>query len=312
MPRSLFALCWLASCDAMKVTVVGGAGFVGSRVCKILVGAGAEVTSLSKSGKIPEWAASEEWTRNVRWNAIDLLDAEDAAIDAAMNNPTGIVSCLGVVDSNVETLRLGNGVANINAFASAKRAGVKRAVYISVASEVATCEENWLPFAKEEFAAYFEGKSMAEDAAAAAVGQDATKLCIVKPSFIYGGETFEVPLPGKFVAPRVSSDYGYFVEELHSISPSPRRRCAWADQGRATTSVSGGRGNGVCIRRAGRTDKGPGDTQGVLDGTSAIKAAAGEVPASESATDSTVRWTPWRFDSEVLRRDRGQAQRQQQ
>ena len=32
----------------LKVTVVGGSGFVGSRVCKILVDCGAEVTSVSK------------------------------------------------------------------------------------------------------------------------------------------------------------------------------------------------------------------------------------------------------------------------
>ena len=126
---------------------------------------------------------------------------------------------------------------------------------------------------------------MAEDAAAAAVGQDATKLCIVKPSFIYGGETFEVPLPGKFVAPRVSSDYGYFVEELLSFDPvqlladaapgliKVALRPPVSVEAVATACAFGVLGEltkGQATRRA----------VGVLDGTSAIKAAAGEVPAS--------------------------------
>lgn len=272
-------------CDGLKVAVVGGTGFVGSRVCKILVGAGAEVTSLSRSATIPQWAAAETWPGSVKWNAVDLLTADDAAIDSAMGSPDAVISCVGVVDSSPEVLRDGNGLANVNAFASAKRAGVRRAVYVSVASEVAACEDGWLPFAKEEFSAYFAGKKTAEDAAAAAVGGDATKLCILKPSFIYGGSRFEVPLPGKFVAPRVSSDYGYFVEEVLAFGPvqaladaapglikvalrppvsveAVATACAFAAQGELT--------RGQATRRA----------VGTLDGTMAIKAAAGEVPAS--------------------------------
>ena len=283
--RLFFVLLSLAGCDALKVTVVGGSGFVGSRVCKILVGAGAEVTSVSKSGKIPKWAADEEWTSSVKWVAVDLLGADDEAIDAAMGSPSSVISCVGAVDSDPMVLHRGNGLANVNAFASAQRAGVKRTVYVSVSSEVAACEESWLPFAKEEFSAYFAGKAEAEDAASSAVANDATKLCIIKPTFIYGGKSFEVPLPGKFVAPRVSSDYGYFVEELLAFAPvqaladaapglikvalrppvsveAVATACAFAALGELTT--------GQATRRA----------VGTLDGTVAIKAAAGEVPAT--------------------------------
>ena len=285
LPRTHLLLLWLAGCDALRVTVVGGSGFVGSRVCKILVGSGAEVTSISKSGQIPKWASGEEWTSKVKWATVDLLRADDAAIDAAMGSPGSVISCVGTVDSDPEVLSLGNGLANENAFASAQRTGVKRAVYVSVSSEVAACEESWLPFAKEEFSAYFAGKAKAEVAAAASVGNDATKLCIIKPTFIYGGESFEVPLPGKFVAPRVSSDYGYFVEELLAFAPvqaladaapglikvafrppvsveAVATACAFAALGELTS--------GQATRRA----------IGTLDGTVAIKAAAGEVPAS--------------------------------
>jgi nucleoside-diphosphate-sugar epimerase len=279
-------LWWLACCDAaLKVTVLGGTGFVGSRVCKILVGAGAEVTSVSKSGAVPDWASAEEWTGKVQWRAVDLLSADEAAIDTAMGSPGSVISCVGVVDPSAQKLLDGNGKANIKGFASARRAGVKRAVYVSVGSEVAACEENWLPFAKDEFSAYFEGKRLAEDAAAAAVGNDATKLCVIKPTFIYGGDGFALPLPGKFVAPRVSSDYGYFVEEILALGPvqaladaapglikvalrppssveAVATACAFAALGELTS--------GQATRRA----------VGTLDGTAAIKAAAGEVPAS--------------------------------
>jgi len=278
--HSLLALLLVTGSDAIRVAVFGGSGFVGSRVCKVLVSKGAEVTSLSRSGKCPDWAADEPWAKDVKWEKVDLLD-DAAAIDAAIGSAASVVSTVGVVDPDPVVLRNGNGAANINAFASAKRAGVNRAVYVSVASEVVACQEDWLPFAKAEFGAYFEGKSSAEQAATDAVGGDATKLCVIKPSFIYGGDKFEVPLPGKFAAPRVSAAYGSGVEEVLSLPAvealadaapglikvalrppvsveAVATACAFAALGELT--------QGDATRRA----------VGTLDGTAAIKAAAGE------------------------------------
>ena len=127
---------WLGCSTALKIAVVGGSGFVGSRVCKILVSTGAEVTSLSKSGARPQWASEESWTANVKWTSIDLLGADDAAIDNAMGAPDAVISCVGVVDPDSQVLKDGNGRANANAFASAKRAGIKRAVYVSVGARM--------------------------------------------------------------------------------------------------------------------------------------------------------------------------------
>ena len=104
----------------------------------------------------------------------------------------------------------GNGQANVAAFNSAQRAGTKRVVYISVGSEVDACKENWLP---EFFKSYFEGKIIAERSALDAVGGDATKVCLVKPTFIYGGDSFAL-LP-----PRVNYEYGSGVEELLMLPP---------------------------------------------------------------------------------------------
>ena len=279
---ALALLLHLPALVALNIAVVGGTGFVGSRVCAELVAKGATVTSLSKTGRAPTWALNQEWANQVTWVAVDLL-GDEAAIDAAMGSPDSVVSCVGVVDSDKDALRRGNGEANIKAFASAKRGGVKRATYIGVSSEVAACEEQWLPFAKDEFSAYFAGKLQAEQAVADAVGGDATKFCVLRPSFIYGGEAFEVPLPGKFVAPRVSAAYGSAVEEVLSIGAvqaladaapglikvalrppvsvdAVARACASAALGELAT--------GDATRRA----------VGVLDGTAAIKAAAGDLP----------------------------------
>ena len=222
-----------------------------------------------------------------------MIRAEDAAIDSVMASSDAVVSCVGVVDPNPEALRSGNGAANVNAFASAKRAGVRRSVYVSVSSEVAACEENWLPFAKDEFSAYFAGKKQAENAAADAVSGDATKLCVLKPTFIYGGEAFELPLPGKFVAPRVSAGYGSLVEEVLSLDliqkladalpglikvalrppvsvDAVATACAYAALGQLT--------QGDATRRA----------VGTLDGTAAINAAAG-APTPTTLSDGLDR-----------------------
>lgn len=270
----------LASSDAIKVTVVGGSGFVGSRVCKALTSSGAEVTSVSKSGRAPDWASGEAWTNSVTWAKADLLGDAASAIDAAMGSPDAVVSCVGVVDPDPAVLRSGNGAANVNAFASAKRAGVKRSVYIGVASEVAACEENWLPFAKDEFSAYFAGKQEAEEAAADAVGGDATKLCVIKPTFIYGGDSFALPLPGKFVAPRVTADYGAAVEEILSLELV--QTLADAAPGLIKVAlrppVSADSVAAACANAAlGELVKGDATRRavGTLDGTVAINAAAG-------------------------------------
>lgn len=52
-----------------------------------------------------------------------------------------------------------------------------------MASEVAACEESRLPFAKDQLSAHLKGKALADEAAAAAVN-DASRTCIIKPSFI--------------------------------------------------------------------------------------------------------------------------------
>lgn len=199
-----------SSASSLDITVVGGSGFVGSKVCQSLLEKGAKVTSVSKSGKVPPFAwCDESWTSKVDWVAADLETADESSIDAAVGSPQCIVSCLGVIGNDPEVLKKGNGVINCAAFASAKRGGkLERAVYVSVSAEVAACQENWLP---EFFGGYFEGKKMAEQCALDAAGGDSSKVCFVKPTFIYGGDSFGL------IPPRVNKEYGSFIEELLSL-----------------------------------------------------------------------------------------------
>ena len=63
-----------------QVTVLGGSGFTGSRVCKALVDGGAEVVSVSKGGKAPAWAAGEAWASSVDWRSNDLCRGSREAL----------------------------------------------------------------------------------------------------------------------------------------------------------------------------------------------------------------------------------------
>lgn len=194
----------------MQVTVVGGTGLTGSRVVKLLAEKGNSVTSVSKTGKIPDWCKDETWTSDVSWKACDLLEDTDKTIDDAIGQPSAIVSCVGVIGTDIDVLVKGNGETNAAAFESAKRGGkLQRSVLVTVSSEVLACKENWLP---AFFTGYFDGKKIAEQAALDAVDGENDRLCLVKPTFIYGGPSFAL-LP-----PRVNAEYGSFIEELLSLS----------------------------------------------------------------------------------------------
>lgn len=142
--------CVVLSVSALKVTVVGGTGFVGSRVCKLLADReGVSVTSVSKSGRVPEWCQGDAWTQDVTWKSADLLNG-----NTDMANPDVVVSCLGVVGFDKEELKRGNGVTNSNAFASSG-GDLQRSVFVSVSDELVACQDNWLP---EFFGGYIDGK----------------------------------------------------------------------------------------------------------------------------------------------------------
>ena len=97
------------------------------------------------------------------------------------------MSCVGVIGTDDAKMRAGNGDYNVVVVEAAKAAGVRRFVYVSVASIVPDVVGG------VAMKGYFEGKTMAEDAIRA--NFDANEYVIVKPSFIYGGDAFSLTPP---------------------------------------------------------------------------------------------------------------------
>jgi nucleoside-diphosphate-sugar epimerase len=264
------------SASPPSVVVLGGSGFVGSRVCRDLVGQGAKVTSVSKSGAAPSAFAGEAWTSEVDWRACDLLRGPREGISAAIGTPDAVVSCVGAVGFDRQGLLLGNGVANVEAAgAVAKSGGAERYVFVSVASEVADLRQLLPDF----FLGYFDGKLSAEAAIAKAVRQDG-ETTVVKPSFIYGGDSF-----GLF-PPRVTAGYGSAVEELLSASPiqALADRLSWGPLGLVKVAlrppVSVDAVAGACALAAMGSD-----VPAVMDGTAQINEAAG-APTATGLSDA--------------------------
>lgn len=252
----------LSAVSALKVTVAGGSGFVGSRVCKYLVENGADVTSVSQSGKPPAWAASEPWTSSVSWVANDMTRGSLDGLKAALGEPEAFVSCVGTVGFDRQGLLLGNGKANADC--AKALSSVQRVAYVSVSEELFG-SSGWLP---GFFVGYFDGKRQAESAFE---GLAPGAVCVVRPSFIYGGDEFAI------APPRVTAEYGATIEGL--LSAKPFELLANVLPGLLKIAlrppVSVDAVAAACARHAlGKIDA------GTYDGTAAINAAA-DLPEPE-------------------------------
>ena len=64
--RTLLLLQLLPAAASMRVAVFGGSGYLGSRVCQTLVGAGCSVLSVSRTGKPPARAEGSPWSSQVQ------------------------------------------------------------------------------------------------------------------------------------------------------------------------------------------------------------------------------------------------------
>jgi len=177
-----------------KVVVLGGNGFVGSRVVEALVARGAEVVSVSKSGKPAAIAGADK----VTWTKADVLTAD---FSETFSGADAVISCVGVIGGSDEYMQTGNGATNVAAAKAAAAAKVPKFVYVSVASIV--------PAAVDGIAlkGYFAGKREAEAAIAAEFPGTSV---VVGPSFIYGGDSFVLN------PPRVPAGYGGAIEGLLS------------------------------------------------------------------------------------------------
>ena len=81
----------------MHVAVFGGSGFVGTFVCRALVGCGCVVSSVSRSGDEASLGSSMrrldgEWTSQVQWLKGDAATDPAAAL---ADDVDAVVSCIG-------------------------------------------------------------------------------------------------------------------------------------------------------------------------------------------------------------------------
>jgi NADPH:quinone reductase-like Zn-dependent oxidoreductase len=173
-----------------KVLVLGGSGFVGSRVVKKLKAQGVEVLSTSTNGR----------DGTIAFDATQKDIAIVNEIESLSKGCTAVISCIGSIGTpNDNSINAATGLAA----KGAKAAGVDRFVYISVAPEVKEFAKG-IDFLKD----YMEGKTFSQDAIESNFPNG--KHVFIEPTFIYGGDSFSVN------PPRVASFYGEFIETLLS------------------------------------------------------------------------------------------------
>lgn len=174
-----------------KILVLGGTGFVGSQVCKKLQSMGIEYTATSRDGRDGTIA-------------LDFLKEEDVTkkVEALSKGFTAVISTVGAIgtDSDLKVNK-GTGLAAIGA----KKSGIQRFVYISVAPEVRESATG-ISFLSD----YMEGKKFTEDTIRKSNFDSYT---IIAPTFIYGGDKFAIN------PPRVAEGYGKLVESVLSSGP---------------------------------------------------------------------------------------------
>lgn len=176
-----------------KVLVLGATGFVGSQVCAKLKSLGIEVVGTSRNGRDGTYK-------------LDFADSSTLVTKAVEELSSGcqaVISCVGSIGTpNDGVVNGGSGLAALGA----KSAGVQRFVYISVAPEVRESTQN-LSFLKD----YMAGKTSSENFIKQNFGGDGnTSYMLIEPTFIYGGDKFQVN------PPRVADGYGKLVETVLS------------------------------------------------------------------------------------------------
>lgn len=173
--------------DKAKVVVMGGAGYVGSRVSAALYDQGFDVVSVSRSTSADQAAKIKANTGKSLPIQYESLDATKDDLSSVMSGAAVVISCVGIPPWEKSTARAGNGLANMRIADAAKTAGVDKFVYVSVATEFSGGPGKFL------FGEYFKGKSEAEATVAKDFGD---KAVFIKPGFIDGAPPGEIRPPG--------------------------------------------------------------------------------------------------------------------
>lgn len=181
-----------ADSSTSKVLVLGGTGFVGSRVVKKLQNMGIEVVATSRDGRDGTVALDV---------TAPGMDVTKTVQDLA-KGCTAVISTIGAIGTDQDlSVNSATGLAALGA----KAAGVSEFVYISVAPEVKEFAKD-IDFLKP----YMKGKTFSQDAV---TSNFATGATLIEPTFIHGGDSFNLN------PPRVAGFYGEFIEAILSSGP---------------------------------------------------------------------------------------------
>ncbi|KAL8982575.1 MAG: hypothetical protein Q9177_005231 [Variospora cf. flavescens] len=83
-----------------RIVVFGGNGFLGTRICKVAVGRGWDVTSISRSGE-PTWSSVTSspvpppWSTSVIWEKADIL--KPVTYTSLLNDADAVVHSMGIL-----------------------------------------------------------------------------------------------------------------------------------------------------------------------------------------------------------------------
>ena len=182
------------SATKTKVLVLGGTGFVGSRVVSKLQSLGnIEVISTSRDGRDGTIA-------------FDVLKGDnEKRVQELAKGCSAVISCIGAIGTSDDV----NVVNSATGYVAkgAKAVGVDKFVYVSVSPEVKRSTEGI-----SQLQNYMKGKTFSEQSILSTFSGPG-QACLIEPTFIFGGDEFSVN------PPRVAGFYGKFIEGLLGSGP---------------------------------------------------------------------------------------------
>lgn len=174
-----------------KVVILGGAGWVGSHVAKLLDQKGYQVLSISRSTPQVQIKRTESilgtTLPNVEYLSLDASTVSQEELATLMKDASAVISCVGAAPGSPNQ-KDGNGRVNVRIADAAKSAGVPKFVYIGVASSLANSPAKFL------IGDYFQGKAEAEKSVVRDFGDESS--LIIKPAIVAGGTPGEMRPPG--------------------------------------------------------------------------------------------------------------------